>query len=459
MAEVDLQSDELKKIVNKELNRKPDTKITDEDVKKIRILKLNQNVIDELLKNKSGGLHFFENVEVLSISDADVNNTKVLEFLTRGIKELILVNCAGVDIKKFSEFSNITKLTAINCKDANFKEINSFKDLSVVNLANNDWMHKADIEDLWKIDNLQEVNLDGTPQLEVEEREGIVVSHEAEYRPGESQGWGEASRIGPESYTAKALENPKIINNLQGKYITISLKDTSEITLEQLENLKKQGVNIDRIYVNTGWKETQNRGYSLDTFLAIKERMKAITEEASKKENGKFLLSKQERYLQVRESIINSIKYDYAALSTTPRDKDYYASRNLENGLLEGTCVCAGYADIFKNALAEVGIESKYVEGKTKKGELHAWLQVNLGENGVDKWYNDDITWDAVNRAAGKNRYQYCLMTDEEFGKTHGEAIPERTEGPVMECKEQPPEAVKSLRQPVRQINKNGFDR
>ena len=281
------------------------------------------------------------------------------------------------------------------------------------------------------------------------EHEGINVSQEAELRPGEQQGWEATSRIGSEFYTASALKKPETIEALKGKSITLSIKDTSEITLEQIEELKKQGINIDRVYVNTGWTETQNRGYSLETFSAIKERMNGLTCDIDKN------ATEQEKYLQIREKITSSIKYDYAALNTTANDRDYYASRNLENGLLRGTCVCAGYSDIMKNALAELGIESKYVEGKTNKGELHAWLQVKID----GKWYNDDITWDAVNKASGKNGYQYCMMTDEEFNKTHT-YMKERTEGyTINTCDEQPPAAVMKLRQPVRQIDEDEFDR
>ena len=48
----------------------------------------------------------------------------------------------------------------------------------------------------------------------------------------------------------------------------------------------------------------------------------------------------EEKYRIIHDKLAKNIQYDYAVLNASPMSKDYYTSRNLENGLLNGTCVC-----------------------------------------------------------------------------------------------------------------------
>ena len=65
--------------------------------------------------------------------------------------------------------------------------------------------------------------------------------------------------------------------------------------------------------------------------------------------------------------------------------------RNLYNGLINGCCVCAGYAEILRNVLSCVGMESRVIWGfPIEGGDGHAWNQVRIG----GKWFNVDITND-----------------------------------------------------------------
>lgn len=87
-------------------------------------------------------------------------------------------------------------------------------------------------------------------------------------------------------------------------------------------------------------------------------------------------------------------------------------------GLLEGRCVCEGYAKILQQALKSVGIDCKLIfgrveeEGKDYIGESggHAWNQVKI--NGT--WYNCDLTADAENIKEDK-QLKYCLESDATF--------------------------------------------
>ena len=137
-----------------------------------------------------------------------------------------------------------------------------------------------------------------------------------------------------------------------------------------------------------------------------------------------------------------------AAYPNTPEEERYadenaIRSRNLSNGLLFGKCVCAGYADILRNALDMYGIEAQYVTGVVlddpitreeyemvkddphKKAKViyeeegnfvtlaegHAWIKVKID----GKWYHCDPTWDAENYYYKENEMKYCLLSDEEM--------------------------------------------
>jgi len=57
-------------------------------------------------------------------------------------------------------------------------------------------------------------------------------------------------------------------------------------------------------------------------------------------------------------------------------------------GLITGKSICQGYAEILRNVLSCVNLESKVIQGEGANGP-HAWNQVKIG----DKWYNVDITY------------------------------------------------------------------
>lgn len=91
-----------------------------------------------------------------------------------------------------------------------------------------------------------------------------------------------------------------------------------------------------------------------------------------------------------------------------------FTARNLSKGLEMGkyTCVCAGYADILRNALSLVGIDSRYV-----RGPGHAWNQVLLDDgSGNKKWYFTDSTWDAGHHQnPNDGRYDIFMLRGDDY--------------------------------------------
>lgn len=77
-------------------------------------------------------------------------------------------------------------------------------------------------------------------------------------------------------------------------------------------------------------------------------------------------------------------------------------------GLVNGCCVCAGYAESYQWLLTQVGIPALWVPGDTSRGG-HAWNLAKL--DGV--WYEFDPTWDDVSVGSEPCRHQYFGLSSE----------------------------------------------
>ncbi|MCF0107339.1 MAG: Ig-like domain-containing protein, partial [Holdemanella sp.] len=94
--------------------------------------------------------------------------------------------------------------------------------------------------------------------------------------------------------------------------------------------------------------------------------------------------------------ICSHISYDYGS---DPIKYSAYA------GVMNGKCVCQGYATLFYRLALTLGVDARYIRGRSH-GENHAWNIVKIG----DYYYNLDSTWDA-----GQASYNYFLKTDAYF--------------------------------------------
>lgn len=241
-----------------------------------------------------------------------------------------------------------------------------------------------------------------------------------------------------------------------------SIKDLS---VEQAIELKKRNNNAkvqifakayDSNYRPGFW---QQDAYDIDTYIAVRTKLDELVE------NIDMNMDEEEKFANIYTRICKNIVYDRpAAYPKNDAEKEYskeniFKCRDLRNGLLEGKCVCAGYADILRSALELVGIEACYISGplvgerkiqnqiinkyntldedshlrkvfknqieklKKPKIEHHGWVKLKL--NG--KWYNADPTWDTMNI---RNGYEptHALKTDEEC------KLEEKYDNPGPEC-------------------------
>lgn len=113
-----------------------------------------------------------------------------------------------------------------------------------------------------------------------------------------------------------------------------------------------------------------------------------------------------EKIEAVYDYLCDTITYDFARkhgaeLSYGEREKENVLIANTAYaGLVEGTCVCEGYASSFYRLMLEMGIDARLVEGMTT--EPHAWNIVELD----GQYYHLDATWDASHMGW----YQYFLQ-------------------------------------------------
>ncbi len=188
----------------------------------------------------------------------------------------------------------------------------------------------------------------------------------------------------------------------------IDIDGIKELSKNQLDTIKNMGCNIGRIYVNSGYDVSAERGYSVDVYDKIITTSEKVIEQKVPQD-----ADEQAKFMAIYSWVTKKSTYNDAANNKDAGDLSNTA-RNLEDFFVKkGACVCAGTADVLKQLCDMAGIEAEYVQGYAQSPRetrdcYHAWIRVKL--NG--KWFNCDPTWDA-NKIGGKN--QFCLLSDEEF--------------------------------------------
>jgi hypothetical protein len=196
--------------------------------------------------------------------------------------------------------------------------------------------------------------------------------------------------------------------------IVITVEDFTTIFHEDLEKINGTGKVSAIKVLDEKLPTIESRfQYSPEDYKALHSKIEEIT--CGIPED----LDELKKFMIIYRRIGDLVKYDYGIIDDNKYTK--YAkdnidnSRNLVNGLMQGTCVCAGYADILYNCLREVGIDCRKIDG-IGGGDYHEWNKVKI--NG--KWYNTDLTWDSdAIKSGNANRMYYCLISDWIFKKTH----------------------------------------
>ncbi len=212
--------------------------------------------------------------------------------------------------------------------------------------------------------------------------------------------------------------------------IRIRINDVSELssqkTSELLRDISSKGMNLSEVQIldkNADNELTETTPYSINQYIYIRETLDKIVSGINPNEPD------LDKFAVIYQRLMDSIKYDYDVIGTANNSVEalykaekHNSSRNLLEGLEEGKCVCAGYADILRNALSLVGINSRLNTGNTIQGRFdtrHAWNQIYLDDgSGTKRWYNTDLTWDAE---LSKN--DYTLLGEANFKKEHQQIL------------------------------------
>ena len=208
--------------------------------------------------------------------------------------------------------------------------------------------------------------------------------------------------------------------------IGIEIKDASELSAEKLEEIYSK-IKIKEVrMVGPDLSNNQRAPYTPIEYYRARQLLDEVVSGIDTKE------SDLDKFTTIYMRLANSMAYDQRAIKNGTTDEIRHSRdvvdscRNLVGGLATGECVCAGYAETLRNALALVGIKARYIRGKTfldpDYGGRHAWTHVELAdENGEKKWYYADLTWDeqVSKKESDKGQYRYVLLNEEQFKAKH----------------------------------------
>ncbi len=105
-------------------------------------------------------------------------------------------------------------------------------------------------------------------------------------------------------------------------------------------------------------------------------------------------MTDQEKELAINQYLCDTITYDEEALLNAQKygymgaDKKFNDSFGAYGALIEGKCVCMGYASAFKLLAEEAGLETIVVTGFLEGGISHAWNKVKID----NEWQIVDVT-------------------------------------------------------------------
>ena len=163
-------------------------------------------------------------------------------------------------------------------------------------------------------------------------------------------------KVNKQDFSFDSVKNERII--------TITIKDATELSTSEAKALeseaKKRGISLLIQMDDEHLRETQMVPYSISEYIQCSSALDDIIETVEKslpKDAGE-----EERFAKLQEVIAMRQKYDYKAVSEADTAEALIrkiSSRNLKC-LLSGEGVCAGFAEIVRNASRRMGFECEY---------------------------------------------------------------------------------------------------
>ena len=207
----------------------------------------------------------------------------------------------------------------------------------------------------------------------------------------------------PSIITIEQLDSYLSKDTIEQYPIRIAINNSSELPIEILNKLEQKGANIESIKIinnqrlNTdGFSENDFEildVYDKQTYIKCKKKIDEYIKDVDIEGLPTNIPNRDKVIFGRICQLLSRITYDYSAISdSTEISRKRRTSRNLVGGLLEDTCVCAGYAEIIRNIFSSCDIPCNFICGfrddKDEEVVGHAWNQIKL--DGI--WYNLDFT-------------------------------------------------------------------
>lgn len=172
-----------------------------------------------------------------------------------------------------------------------------------------------------------------------------------------------------------------------------------------------------KLNVNEFWDDTSDKNKMVDKLF---KKFDKITAEAREIED------KYEQIKFVYDYLIDNITYDENAAKEMDKDEWSIETAYAYTGygaLVNGLCVCEGYAKAFQLIIQNLGYECILASGEGGD-DLHSWNMVKID----DDYYYFDVTWDDAGDDfdedgkliyADGNSHEYFAVTSKEFAREH----------------------------------------
>ena len=263
-----------------------------------------------------------------------------------------------------------------------------------------------------RVDDYQEENLERDLEfLEKREADLRKKSGELSLKMAHKEIDRETEVEAEEKQVRKVEDTPVFASSALSEYLALSmLGGATSIDLSDFPEARDLSLAEDALleayYQNPlilGLKEYQfnRRGTVLniaydDTASVQARKQEEIREEVSRviKRIIRSNMTEEEKELAINEYLCDTVTYDEDALANAEQndfmyvDQQYNDSFTAYGALMNGRCVCAGYAGAFKLLAQEAGLETIVVTGFLDGSLSHAWNKVLIG----NEWQIVDVT-------------------------------------------------------------------
>lgn len=378
-------------------------------------------------------------------------DTSFLDALNENVENIQLrgIDLSEKDAKTFSKFKGLKRLSLDKCNITNpniISELNENVSISIkgnqidpksfeqmikllikhngrIETGNNKLEKIAEAYKSKKID--IQTYLDTKEDVDYEMIQGLNITIDDSFTPSDE----ELANIISTLNKVKGIRIVTDVNNFLRVSSAQKLEVPSKIIIRSANELStkimQENPNIQNVEIQdleNSVKE-QAEPYTREEYMMARQKIDEIISEIQMPEEG---VEDREKIIfsQVYTKLAELMKYDDYAISQEGRkdDKLQTTCRNLYGGLVQGKCVCAGYADILRNTLECCGITAKFAGGNIDRDEGaqyyikdpvgHAWNMVTL--DGKNYW--TDLTWDRENIVAKRYPLRFCLKSTKDFG-------------------------------------------